>query len=471
LPETDKEKIFVPPSEIARQREYAELAKSVLGARFSGEPLAFVRTYGCQGNVSDGERIKGMLRQMGFGFTDEPGNADFVIYNTCAVREHAEDRVFGNVGALKPLKLKRKHMKIALCGCMMQQERVVERIKKSFPFVDMVIGTHTEHMLPEYVYRLYQSGKKVFETPDSPGVIAEGLPVERDSAFKAWIPIMYGCDNFCSYCIVPYVRGRERSRSLNAVLDEAREAVAAGCREITLLGQNVNSYVGGGGVNFSRLLREINAIDGDFIIRFMTSNPKDCTSELLDTMAQCEKAAKHLHLPFQSGSDRILNEMNRRYTRERYLDLVRYARRVMPGLSITSDVIVGFPGESYDDFQETMSLADEVKFSSLFMFVFSPREGTAASKLPDAVDRGEKIKWFQELERMQAKNSEETAASMVGKTFRVLCDTDCRNGLLSGRTEGGMTVTFEGEADMVGKFANIRIDTNSAWSLKGSAVK
>lgn len=472
MPKNDKDKILVPPREIERQREYTELVKSVLLARFGGEPLAFVHTYGCQGNVSDGERIKGMLRQMGFGFTDDIKNADLVLYNTCAIREHAEDRVYGNIGALKPLKIKRRHMKIVLCGCMMQQKRVVERIKNSYPFVDMVFGTHVAHRLPEFMYKLYQTGKKVFETTESSGVIAEGLPVLRDSGFKAWIPIMYGCDNFCSYCVVPYVRGRERSRDTGAVLDEVRAAVGDGCREITLLGQNVNSYAGDGGtVNFSQLLRMVNDIDGDFIIRFMTSNPKDCTEELLDTMAQCQKAAKHLHLPFQSGSDRILKAMNRRYTRSKYLELVRYARSVMPDISITSDVIVGFPGETDDDFRETLSLVDKVKFSSLFMFIFSPREGTAAAKLPDNVSREEKVKRFQELEQLQAENSIEIARSMVGKTFRVLCDDCCGNGLLSGRTEGGMTVTFAGDAKTVGSFVNVTVEENSAWNLKGSIVK
>ena len=471
MPEKSQDQILVPPQELKRQREYAELVKSVLQARFDGEPLAYVHTYGCQGNVADGERIKGMLRQMGFGFTDDLQSADLVLYNTCAVREHAEDRVFGNIGALKPLKAKRRHMKIVLCGCMMQQEHIVERIHNSFPFVDMVFGTHVAHRLPEFMYRLYRTGKKVFETDASDGVIAEGLPVSRDSGFKAWIPVMYGCNNFCSYCIVPYVRGRERSRDSQAVLDEVRQAVADGCREITLLGQNVNSYSSADGISFAQLLQMINDLDGDFIVRFMTSHPKDCTHELLDTMARCEKVAKHLHLPFQSGSDRILKAMNRRYTREKYLDLVAYARDVMPGLSLTSDVIVGFPGETYDDFRETLSLVDAVKFSSLFMFIFSPREGTAAARLPDDVPREEKVRWFQELERLQAKNSAEIANAMVGKTYRILCDTDCGSGLLSGKTEGGMTVTFGGGADSVGHFQNVAIEECSGWNLKGSIIK
>ena len=298
------------------QAEYTALLHTVLGARYGSTPRAFVHTYGCQGNVADGERIKGMLAEMGYTFTDTVENADLVLYNTCAVREHAEDRVFGNVGALKNRKAARPGMVVALCGCMMQQPRVAEKIRRSYSFVDLVFGTHVIHRLPELLYRALCGRNRVFELPDEAGSITEGLPVVRDSSFKAFLPVMYGCNNFCSYCIVPYVRGRERSRTVEAVLEEARSLVEAGYRDITLLGQNVNSY----GkdletpVPFAQLLREINAIPGDFRIRFMTSHPKDCTRELLDAMADCEKVAKHLHLPFQSGNDRVLKEMNRRYT-------------------------------------------------------------------------------------------------------------------------------------------------------------
>ena len=285
----DLSKTLVPPAETARQNEYAALVRTVLSARFDEPPRAYVHTYGCQGNVSDGERMKGMLRECGFVFTDVREDADLVLYNTCAVREHAEDRVFGNVGALKPIKNRRKHMKIALCGCMVQQPQVTERLRRSYPFVDLVFGTHVMHRLPEFLYRIYCTDEKVFEIPQSDGVIAEDIPVSRDSSFKAWVPIMYGCNNFCSYCIVPYVRGRERSRSSEAILDEVRSLVQAGYKEITLLGQNVNSYRGD--VDFAGLLRQINAIPGEFLIRFMTSHPKDCTPELIDTIASCERSS------------------------------------------------------------------------------------------------------------------------------------------------------------------------------------
>ncbi len=464
----DPMKNVVPPSETARQNEYAALVRTVLDARFSDKPRAFVHTYGCQGNVSDGERMKGMLRACGFVFTDTPDDADLVLYNTCAVREHAQDRVFGNVGALKPIKNKRRHMKIALCGCMVQQPHVAQRLRRSYPFVDLIFGTHVTHRLPEFLYRLYCTGEKVCEIPQSDGVIAENIPVSRDSSFKAWVPIMYGCNNFCSYCIVPYVRGRERSRTVDAILDEVRSVVAAGYKEITLLGQNVNSYKGE--LDFAGLLREINAIPGEFLIRFMTSHPKDCTRELIDTIAACEKVERHLHLPFQSGSDRILREMNRHYDRAQYLSLVNYAKQTIPDLLLTSDVIVGFPGETAQEFDETLSLADEVGFSSLFLFIYSPREGTKAASMPDETDRAEKVRRFQSLEKLQAQHSTRIAESMVGRTFRVLCEEENREGVLTGKTSGSMPVEFPGAADRVGTFVDVRITERTGWTLKGEIV-
>ena len=322
-----KANISVPEGELARQREYAEAVRSIIEAKYSEPPKAFVHTYGCQGNVADGERLKGMLADMGYELVEELEGADLVLYNTCAIREHAEDRVFGNVGALKGIKNANRDMRILLCGCMMQQEHVADKIRNSYPFVDIVFGTHVIHRLPELLYNNLSTGKRIYELPESDGVIAEELPVHRDSSFKAWIPIMYGCNNFCSYCIVPYVRGRERSRAPEAIIAEARSLVESGYKEITLLGQNVNSYgkYPDCGCNFAQLLQQLNDIEGDFIIRFMTSHPKDCTHELLDTMARCDKVAKHLHLPFQSGSNRVLAEMNRRYTREKYLSLLEYA--------------------------------------------------------------------------------------------------------------------------------------------------
>ena len=466
---TERKNVFVSPAEIQRQGKYVSLVSTVLASRYGDSPKAYVHTYGCQGNVSDSERIKGQLREMGYGFTDTPDDADLVLFNTCAVREHAEDRVFGNVGALKPIKEKRKNMIIVLCGCMMQQQHVADRIKKSYPYVNLVFGTFAIHKLPEMLYTVLSRGKRVFETTEEEGNIAEGLPTERDRGAKAWLPIMYGCNNFCSYCIVPYVRGRERSRMPADIIKEAKELIAQGAKDITLLGQNVNSYGKNPdcGMNFAKLLREINALDGDFIIRFMTSHPKDCTYELLDAMADCEKVARHLHLPVQSGNNRVLKEMNRRYTREQYLDLIRYAKEKMPDLSITSDIIVGFPGETYEELCDTISLIREVEYTSLFTFIYSKRKGTKAAEMEDPVPYSEKSKWFRELCNAQEEIAGKRTASMVGKVYRVLVEPSENEGYLTGRTGGNISIEFEGTPDLIGQFADIEVTEAKTWILYG----
>ena len=462
----------VPFDEIKRQREYIKMVGAVLEARFGGRtPLACVHTFGCQGNVADSERIKGQLEAMGYGFTEDTAEADLVLYNTCAVREHAQDRVYGNIGALKPLKEAKPGLMIAVCGCMTQQPHVAEKLRKSYPFVNIVTGTHTLHKLPELFYRALCAGKRVFDVEESGGTIAEGLPVRRDGSFKGWLPIMYGCDNFCSYCVVPLVRGRERSRSSEAVLAEARELAASGCKDITLLGQNVNSYgKKNGDMSFPELLRRINDIPGDFRLRFMTSHPKDCTEELLDAMAGCEKVSRHLHLPFQSGNDRVLKEMNRRYTSGRYLELVDHARKVMPDISLTSDVIVGFPGETYEEFKDTLRLVERVRFTSLFTFIYSPREGTRAASMPDPVSRAEKGRWFSELTALQEKIAAERSASMLGTVHRVLVE-DKDGDTLSGRTDGNIMISFPGEGRLVGSFVNVKITRARNWTLFGEIIK
>ncbi len=462
---------FITEEELNEQKDYSLRVSQILSSLFPGsEPKAFVHTFGCQGNVSDGEKIKGMLCEMGYSLTDEAEKADLILFNTCAVREHAEDRLFGNVGALKTLKKQNPQLKIFLCGCMMQQPHAAEKIKKSYPFVDVVFGTHVIHRLPELVYRNLSLGKRVFEAPDEAGVIAEDLPVHRDSAFKAWLPIMYGCNNFCTYCVVPYVRGRERSRDPQEVLKEARELVAAGYKEITLLGQNVNSYGKGTDYNFARLLSEINDIEGDFIIRFMTSHPKDCTHELLDTMARCEKAARHLHLPFQSGNNRVLKEMNRCYTREKYLDLLEYAYKVMPDLSVTSDVIVGFPGETYEEFLDTVSLVEKANFTSMYTFIYSPRVGTKAAAMPDPATREEKGRWFSELTAAQEKIADRRTSEMVGKTYRVLCEGFSKGGLMEGRTGGNIIIEFPAPEEYIGTFRTVKVTESLVWILRGELV-
>lgn len=469
---SDKIKVSVSADELNKQREYSALVREIIEQRYSDSPKAYVHTYGCQGNVSDGERLEGMLEEMGYVLTDDLEGADLVLYNTCAIREHAEDRVFGNVGALKPQKNANRDMKIVLCGCMMQQQWVVDKIKKSYPFVDIVFGIHVMHRLPEFLYFNLARGKKIREFPDHDGVIVEELPVHRDSEFKAWLPIMYGCNNFCSYCIVPYVRGRERSRDPEAIVEEAKQLVSQGYKEITLLGQNVNSYgkYPDYGCNFAELLRRLNDIEGDFIIRFMTSHPKDCTHELLDTMASCKKVARHLHLPFQSGNNRVLSEMNRRYTREKYLDLLHYAYSVMPDLSVTSDVIVGFPGETYDEFLDTVSLVEEAKFTSMYTFIFSPRNGTKAASMPDPISRDEKGRWFRELLDAQEKIAAVRTSSMVGKTYRVLCESISKGGLIEGRTQGNIIIEFPADESVIGSFRDVEVTESLTWILRGELV-
>lgn len=431
---------------------------------FGKPPLAFVVTFGCQQNVSDSEKLKGMLTLMGFGMTEEWEKADFIIFNTCAVREHAQDRVFGNIGKIKALKKNNPRLMAAVCGCMAQQEIVAEKIKKSYPYIDIVMGTQVFHRLPEFVYKRMNGSKRIFERELDNLPIVEGLPTKRDGTFKGWLPIMSGCDNFCTYCIVPYVRGRERSRDPEAVLKEAREMIAAGCKEITLLGQNVNSYGKGcdHGITFAKLLRMICDIEGDFRVGFMTSHPKDCTEELLDTIRDCPKISRHLHLPFQSGSSRILKIMNRHYDREAYMRLISAAKERIPDVSLTSDIIVGFPGETYEDFKETLSLVREVEFTSLFTFIYSPRPGTPAAVMEDKVTREEKGRWFDELLTLQDEIAKKNIQKYIGKTFRVLCEGEAsRDGMLTGRIAETVAVEFEGDRSLIGSFVEIRVNSYS----------
>ena len=396
--------VFVGSEELQLQREYMDKAHAILSAAYPDtSPKAFVHTYGCQGNVADSEHIKGMLVEIGYELCEDINEADFILYNTCAIREHAEDRVFGNVGAIKKLKKDKPDLIIALCGCMMQQKHIADKIKNSYPFVSIVFGTHVTHKMPELIYSYLKKKKRVFCIEESEGVIAEGLPSSRDSKDKAWLPIMYGCNNFCSYCIVPYVRGRERSRSPELIINEAKALISEGYKFITLLGQNVNSYGKGCdfGVSFTELVKRLDALEGDFQFDFMTSHPKDCTFELIDALSQCKHFCGHLHLPVQSGNNRILKEMNRHYTREHYLELVNYAKSKINNLDLTTDIIVGFPGETYEEFLDTVSLIKEVRYGSMFTFIYSPRKGTPAAEMEDPYTKDEKTKWFMELLKVQ----------------------------------------------------------------------
>ena len=434
-------------------------------------PLAMVDTYGCQQNEADSEKLRGYLAEMGYGFTQDEFQADVIVVNTCAVREHAEMRVLGNVGALNHTKKNKPQQIIAVCGCMVQQQHMAEKIKKSYPVVDLVFGPHELWRFPELLEQVMTRHKRVFATEDSSGAVAEGIPLRRDGKVKAWLSIMYGCNNFCSYCIVPYVRGRERSRLPEDIVKEARELVAQGYKDITLLGQNVNSY---GkdldcGVDFSDLIRMINDIPGDFLIRFMTSHPKDATEKLFKTMAECEKCAHHIHLPVQSGSDRILKVMNRNYDSAKYIRQAELARSYMPDLVITTDIIVGFPGETEEDFEDTIKLCEKVRFDAMFTFIYSKRVGTPAASMPDPYTREDKQKHFDRLMEVSNRISAEKHKEYEGKIFRVLVDGETGKDEynLSSRTNGGRLVHLKGDPALVGQFVKVKINASNTWALYG----
>ena len=438
-------------------------------------PLAMVDTYGCQQNEADSEKIRGYLAEMGYGFTGDEFQADIIVVNTCAVREHAEMRVLGNVGALNHSKKARPGQIIAVCGCMVQQEHMTEKIRRSYPIVDLVFGPHELWRFPELLQQVMDRHKRVFATEKSNGVVAEGIPESRDGRVKAWLSIMYGCNNFCTYCVVPYVRGRERSRLPEQVVEEARKLVKAGYKDITLLGQNVNSYGKDLGLNldFADLIREINAIPGDFLIRFMTSHPKDATEKLFRTMAECEKCAHHIHLPVQSGSSRILKAMNRGYTREQYLEKIAAARRYMPDLVLTTDIIVGFPGETEEEFEETLSLCEEVRYDAMFTFIYSKRVGTPAAAMPDPYTREDKQRHFDALMELSNRISAEKHSAYIGTRQRVLVDgvTGREEYNLSARTNGGRLVHLQADPSLVGSFADVEIVSGNTWALYGKVAK
>ena len=466
----ERKTVEITPEQLRTQQEICEKISAYWKTQ-GRTPRAMVDTYGCQQNEADSERIRGMLQSCGYAIVDEEEGADCIVINTCAIREHAEDRVYGNVGALTHTKNRHPAQKIFLCGCMMGQPAVAERIKKSYRHVDGVFNPHQLWRFPELLDTVLTTGKRVFATEDSDGVIAEGLPVVRSNGLKAWVSIMYGCNNFCSYCIVPYVRGRERSRRPEEIVAEVKELIAAGYKDITLLGQNVNSYGKdlGLGVDFADLMAELAELPGDFWLRFMTSHPKDATKKLFDTIASHEKIAKQFHLPFQSGNDRVLKVMNRRYDAAQYLSLVDYGRSLMPELVLTSDVIVGFPGETEAEFEDTIRLIERVRYDALFTFIFSPRPGTPAAKMDDPTSKEEKNRRFDRLCDVQNRISQEIHQAYVGKTMRVLVDG--RDGeLLTARTEGGRLVRMSGQDSLIGQFVQAKITGCTTWSLTGQSV-
>ncbi|WP_127836385.1 tRNA (N6-isopentenyl adenosine(37)-C2)-methylthiotransferase MiaB [Clostridium prolinivorans] len=434
----------------------------------------FIETWGCQMNEEDSEKLSGMLKSLGYIRTNKKEEASIIIFNTCCVRENAELKVYGNLGALKNLKQKNPDIIIAVCGCMMQQEGIANNIIKKYPFVDIIFGTHNSYKFPEYLNRVKQEGKSIIEVTNKEEGIIEGIPIDRESNIKAFVTIMYGCNNFCTYCIVPYVRGRERSRKPENIEAEIKDLVSNGYKEITLLGQNVNSYGKGltEDINFAKLLKRINNIDGLERIRFMTSHPKDLSEELIETIAQCNKVCEHIHLPVQSGSSNILKKMNRQYDRKQYLDLVKKIKKSIPNISLTTDIIVGFPGETEKDFEETLSLVKEVEFDSAFTFIYSKRKGTPAYDMDNQVDDEIKHERFNRLIEVVNEISYKNNKSYYGKVVEVLVEGRSKNDInkLTGRTRTGKLVNFTGSFDSIGKLVNVKITEPLSFSLNGEQI-
>lgn len=465
----DRKEVVLSEKEVKQQKDKIEEIKNIL----SDFPVkkAYIETYGCQQNVSDSEIILGMLTEMGYVKTEDKEEADFIIYNTCAVRENAELKVYGNLGALKHLKTKKSDLIIAVCGCMMQQAEVSKRIKSKYKHVDLVFGTHSLYRFPELLLRVIKSQSRVIDLNDSEGRIAEDFPVKRAQGPTAWVSVMYGCNNFCSYCIVPYVRGRERSRDKSEIISEVKKLALDGYKEITLLGQNVNSY--GKDLDektdFADLLEEVCKVDGIERIRFMTSHPKDISDKLIDTMARNRKICKQLHLPFQAGSNRILKLMNRVYTKEEYLEKINKIKEKMPDITLTTDIIVGFPGETKEDFEHTIDVLEKVRYDTIFSFIYSKRSGTPAAVMEDPTPMEEKKENFNRMLEVQDKISYEKNKALEGKVLTVLVEGESKTdaSYMSGRTEGGKIVNFKAPADLKGSFVNIKITEAKTWSLSG----
>ena len=445
-----------------------EKLRRLLADTYPKPPACYIHTYGCAQNVSDSEKIMGILSGCGYVFTDNPENADLIVLNTCAVRENAHDRVFGNLGIFKKLKEQNSDLIICVCGCMTQQQQVVDTIKESYKFVDIVFGTYGAKMLPDMLYKVITEKSRVLHLYSEGDLISEEMKQYRSDKARASVPIMYGCNNFCSYCIVPYVRGRERSREVTAVCDEVKQLVGNGCKEITLLGQNVNSY----GYGFTSLLEKINAIDGDFRIRFLSSHPKDAGRELIDAILSLDKVCKHLHLPVQSGNDEILKKMNRHYTAQDYLDIVDYARSKDPDFSFTTDIIVGFPGETYEQFCDTKKLLHRVKFDNIFSYVYSKRSGTKAAELEDNVSDKQKGLLLRELLDEQRVITEDWLKRFVGKTLTVLPTEKGRTGenRLSGKSDENIIVEFDGGERLINTFVKVKIIKSMNWALLGEVL-
>ena len=468
-------------NEIKLQEEYIKKVKKIN----QDKNLKYtILTMGCQLNENDSEKLCGMLEKMEYTKTEKQNDADLALFNTCCVRENAEDKLFGKLGELKRLK-EQKGIIIAIGGCMMQEKHITDKIKESYPFVDILFGTHTLHKFPEDLYKVIEEKRKLEDILDIDGKIYEGLPIKRDSKIKASVTIMNGCNNFCSYCIVPYVRGRERSRQPRDIIEEVKKLAKEGYKEITLLGQNVNSYLRVEreknipfeeyqGVNsFATLLRAINKIDGIERIRFISPHPKDFTDDVIEAIADCEKVCKLVHLPLQSGNTKVLKEMNRKYTKEQYLNLVEKMKNKIPNLTLSTDIIVGFPGETDEEFEDTLEVVEKVGFEQVYMFIYSRRVGTPGDKMQNQIPEDIKHKRFDKLKALVESQIEENNKKYIGTTQKILVEGESKNNsnMLSGRTESNKVVIFEGSKELIDKIINIKIISQHMWYLKGEILK
>lgn len=431
-------------------------------------------TMGCQLNENDSEKLCGMLEEMKYTKTENISESDFIIFNTCCVRENAEDKLFGKLGEVKKIKEQRSTI-IAICGCMMQEEHIVEKIKKSYPFVDILFGTHTLHKLPEDLYNVICNKSKIQDIIDIDGEVIEGLPIKRNDNIKASVTIMNGCNNFCSYCIVPYVRGRERSRDPQDIINEVETLAKEGYKEITLLGQNVNSYKGNGNlgiIKFSELLRAINKIGGIERIRFISPHPKDFSDDVIEAIRDCEKVCKIIHLPLQSGNTEVLKKMNRKYTKDQYLELVKKMKENIPGLTLSTDIIVGFPGETDENFEDTLDVVEKVHFEQVYMFIYSRRVGTPGDKMENQIPEEIKHVRFDKLKALVESQIDENNKKYVGTIQKVLVEgkSKTNENILTGRTDSNKVVNFEGTENLIGNIINIKIVSEHMWYLKGEVL-
>lgn len=453
---------------IEEQREYINKVKDL---NSDSQRYYNILTMGCQLNENDSEKIAGMLTEMGYRETDDLECASIFILNTCCVRENAEEKLFGKLGELKKLKQKNNSI-IAICGCMMQEKHIQDKLKQSYPYVDIIFGTHTLHKLPEDLYKVLSKKNKVQDILDIDGEIYERLPIKRENSKSASVTIMYGCNNFCSYCIVPYVRGRERSRRAEDILNEIRELAKEGYKEITLLGQNVNSYKGENGYGFANLLRDVQKIDGIEIIKFISPHPKDFTDDVIDAIKECDKVSKLIHLPLQSGSTEVLRKMNRKYTKEQYLQLVEKIKSKVPDVLFSTDIIVGFPEETEEDFNETLDVVRKVNFEQIFMFIYSRRVGTPADRMTNQVPEEIKHQRFDKLKNLFEEQVELNNKKYIGTVQKILVEGISKNDekMLTGRTNSNKVVIFEGDKELIGKIINIEIISEHKWFLKGKKI-